>query len=253
MPLKRTNKKAEDSNRKLQIKQYKIPGFEEEKKPKKTHGFWNETKELKGAHKKAWNDIVKSVNNVTPGETELSYETCRRKMLRLVDIYKGAFEEKTVVGTSSTNKNRPEIEKAVSRVLDKHEAFNISGRQQEIGRQELKLGLEGHLQSITLGAPGRITNLKQVYRDFVRNNNADMQEEFPTESSAMSAARPVSRACPASIEDGEGENADEEHPKVGYEASESQVARQAEAMGVLKQILNNMCDIEEKLKKAKKK
>ncbi|KAL0081170.1 hypothetical protein J3Q64DRAFT_1837875 [Phycomyces blakesleeanus] len=227
MPLKRTNKKAEDSNRKLQIKQYKIPGFEEEKKPKKTHGFWNETKD---------------VNNVTPGETELSYETCRRKMLRLVDIYKGAFEEKTVVGTSSTNKNRPEIEKAVSRVLDK-----------EIGRQELKLGLEGHLQSITLGAPGRITNLKQVYRDFVRNNNADMQEEFPTESSAMSAARPVSRACPASIEDGEGENADEEHPKVGYEASESQVARQAEAMGVLKQILNNMCDIEEKLKKAKKK
>ncbi|KAL0073620.1 hypothetical protein F4703DRAFT_1936563 [Phycomyces blakesleeanus] len=73
----------------------------------------------KGAHKKAWQDIIKSVNDVTSGETELSYNTCRCKMLKLVDIYKNAFEERTVAGISDANRNRPEVEKAVQKILDK--------------------------------------------------------------------------------------------------------------------------------------
>ncbi|KAL0092836.1 hypothetical protein J3Q64DRAFT_1830476 [Phycomyces blakesleeanus] len=278
MPPKRTSKNAENSNKKLRIKQYKLSGFEEEKKPKKAHGSWNDTKELvllqeyahpfppslkKGAHKKAWQDIVKSVNDVTPGETELSYDTCRRKMLKLVDIYKNAFEERTVAGSSGANRNRPEVEKAVRKILD-------------------KLGLEGRIRAIASGAPGQITNLRQKYRDFIKKTNAEMQEKFSAESSAMAAARPVgSQASPASIEDEEGEegeeneNADEEdenvdenmdedvdedvdevededHPEVGNEVPESQAARHAEVMGVLKQILQKMCDIEEELKKNKK-
>ncbi|OAD68489.1 hypothetical protein PHYBLDRAFT_69041 [Phycomyces blakesleeanus NRRL 1555(-)] len=101
----------------------------------------------------------------------------------------------------------------------------------------------------------------------------------------MAAARPVaSRASPVSIEDGEDEgeegeegegegecegeedenaymneeveveveDEDEDHPKVGNEVPESKATRHAEVMGVLKQILQKMCDIEEKLKKTKK-
>ncbi|KAL0080000.1 hypothetical protein F4703DRAFT_1932030 [Phycomyces blakesleeanus] len=276
MPPKRTSKNAENSNKKLRIKQYKLSGFEEEKKPKKAHGSWNDTKELK-----AWQDIVKSVNDVTPGETELSYDTCRRKMLKLVDIYKNAFEERTVAGTSGANRNRPEVEKAVRKILDKkeqHEAFKVSGRNKEISRQDFKLGLEGRVRAIASGAPGQITNLRKKYRDFIKKTNAEMQEKFPAESSAMAAARPVgSQASPASIEDEEGEegeeneNADEEnenvdedvdeyedevqdedHPEVGNEVPESQATRHAEVMGVLKQILQKMCDIEEELKKTRK-
>ncbi|KAL0091699.1 hypothetical protein J3Q64DRAFT_1831081 [Phycomyces blakesleeanus] len=245
MPSKRTSKNAENSNKKLRIKH---------------------------------------VNDVTPGETELSYNTCRRKMLKLVDIYKNAFEERTVAGTSGANRNRPEVEKAVRKILDKkeqHEAFKVSGRNKEIARQDFKLGLEGRVRAIASGAPGQITNLRQKYRDFIKKTNAEMQEKFPAESSAMAAARPVgSQASPASIEDEEGEegeegeeneNADEEdenvdedvdeyedevkdenHPEVGNEVPESQATRHAEVMGVLKQILQKMCDIEEELKKNKK-
>ncbi|OAD73960.1 hypothetical protein PHYBLDRAFT_168379 [Phycomyces blakesleeanus NRRL 1555(-)] len=119
MPPKRTSKNAENSNKKLRIKQYKLSGFEEEMKPKKAHGSWNDTKELKDAHKKAWQDIIKRVNDVTSSETELSYNTCHRKMLKLVDIYKNAFEERTVAGISGANRNRPEVEKAVQKILDK--------------------------------------------------------------------------------------------------------------------------------------
>ncbi|OAD73953.1 hypothetical protein PHYBLDRAFT_168374 [Phycomyces blakesleeanus NRRL 1555(-)] len=105
-----------------------------------------------------------------------------------------------------------------------------------------------------------------------------MQEKFPAESSAMAAARPVgSQASPASIEDEEGEEGkenenadekdenvdedvdeyededeDEDHPEMGNEVPESQATRHAEVMGVLKQILQKMCDIEEELKKTRK-
>ncbi|KAL0084526.1 hypothetical protein F4703DRAFT_1980920 [Phycomyces blakesleeanus] len=258
MPPKRTSKNAENSNKKLQIKQYKLSGFEEEKKLKKAHGSWNDTKELvllqeyahlfppslkKGAHKKAWQDIVKSVNDVTPGETELSYDTCHCKILKLVDIYKNAFEERTVADTLDANRNRPEKEQ--------HEAFKVSDRNKEIAREDFKLGLEGCVWAIALGAPGQITNLRQKYQDFIKKTNAEMQEKFPAESSAMAAARPVgSQASPASIEDEKGkegkenENAneedeveDEDHPEVGNEVPESQVTRHAEVMEVLKQIL----------------
>ncbi|KAL0093304.1 hypothetical protein F4703DRAFT_1962748 [Phycomyces blakesleeanus] len=296
MPPKRISKNAENSNKKLRIKQYKLSGFEEEKKPKKAHGFWNNTKELvllqeyvhlfppslkKGAHKKAWRDIVKSVNDVTPGKTELSYNTCRRKMLKLVDIYKNAFEERTVADTLGANRNRPEVEKAVRKILDKkeqHKAFKVFGHNKEIARQDFKLGLEGRVWAIASGAPDQITNLRQKYQDFIKKINAEMHENFPAESSAMAAAQPVgSQASPASIEDeegkegGENENADkenenvdedvdeyvdevedEDHLKVGNEVPESQATHHAEVMGVLKQILQKMCNIKEELKKTRK-
>ncbi|KAI9007934.1 hypothetical protein CLU79DRAFT_777618 [Phycomyces nitens] len=150
MSQERINTNAESSTTNICFKECNPSLPIKENKPPRVNGFWTNKKELallkeyanvfppackRGQHKEAWEQILASVNGVSPSDLPLSYDSCCCAVDWLVRSYRKSFEESNVVSLSGANRNRSEVEKAVYEIIKKNSYDDLKkeGREKSLG------------------------------------------------------------------------------------------------------------------------
>ncbi|KAL0084713.1 hypothetical protein J3Q64DRAFT_1699021 [Phycomyces blakesleeanus] len=125
----------------------------------KKYGFWSTTKELvllkeyarifpplckKGQHIRAWEKVAESVNAVTPNETKLAQDSCRRKVTDLLNLYKDNYRLPATSAISDPISYKAELDKAVYIIQQKRKLYE----RKKAHRGKLDFDIEGRMLEI---------------------------------------------------------------------------------------------------------